>query len=927
MSGDYSRQRFDPKNDFSGVLQQQGRVQLDADWNELIHIYDRRMRAETIDIMGESVVPKETPEGFQIQIVGGNGLTIGHGRIYVDGLLAENHGRAPLEFDPVLAEQRGSLPVPYNEQPYLPNAPMLPEGGPHLVYVDVWEREVTSLEDPNLIEKAVGVDTTTRLQTVWQVKVLPNVGAGATCDTPIPAWSELTAPSDGRLSTAAVGVSATTDPCLIPPSGGYRGLENRLYRLEIHDGGLSGTATFKYSRDNASVSTIVTTIRTLDTLTVTRIGRDSVMRFSVGDWIEVTDDWMELARQPGINPPPAGVMVQIRNVDDTTQTITLNSPLPATAFPTDAQGNTDPVRHTRIRRWDQRGQVRDTNGNLLADLNAPGSKGVIPVPVSGTSIILEDGVQVTFDTPASGTYHIGDYWNFAARTADASVDELESKPPEGDHHFSRLAMVAFPSTITDCRKFWPPSIPEGGDNCACTVCVTPQAHASGQLTVQSAIDQVIAARGGTVCLGVGDYELKEPVRITDAQSVKLVGKGLASQLVAISSTGALVIGKSLDGKSQDIVLDNFSIRCSGTINSPQEAVRVVASSKVRIEHVAIGVDSKDPSWAAIGLADALMTLNVSENSIQAPIGIRSGGDPTGIGGAGLADVRIENNEFDCTDTAIAFASVTVHQLLNRIYGNRINGCVQGGLLLNGVTAPGFGLEVQANVFGVLGHGVVAGLNGLRLLDNDFLQPKGTDPKEQCGVWLTPPPPDHGPITDCHILGNRIQGFDRAGIRINAPVDNVMIKQNQITRVGTGLMLESRQVMEQVSIENNQFNDFNGIAIMGQGEGANYAATGNQIHTRSSKPAVMLKFSSGDGIFSHNECYLEGIRDTPDVILQSSTLIVGNNRVVGSGIISVDIKTDPKSHYTVLGNICSGKIMLDDNGISSPWAPLNLQDVH
>jgi hypothetical protein len=149
MSGDYSRQRFDPKNDFSGVLQQQGRVQLDADWNELIHIYDRRMRAETIDIMGESVVPKETPEGFQIQIVGGNGLTIGHGRIYVDGLLAENHGRAPLEFDPVLAEQRGSLPVPYNEQPYLPNAPTLQEGGPHLVYLAVWELEVTSLEDHN----------------------------------------------------------------------------------------------------------------------------------------------------------------------------------------------------------------------------------------------------------------------------------------------------------------------------------------------------------------------------------------------------------------------------------------------------------------------------------------------------------------------------------------------------------------------------------------------------------------------------------------------------------------------------------------------------------------------------------------------------------------------------------------------------------
>lgn len=926
MSGDYSRQRFNPKHDFSGVLQQQGRVQLDADWNELISILDRRQRAGTTDIIGRGVVPKETSAGFQIQLAGGV-LTIGRGRIYVDGLLAENHGKAPLEFDPVLAEQRGTLPVPYNEQPYLPNAstvaPVLQEGGPHLVYVDVWEREVTSLEDPSLIEKAVGVDTTTRLQTVWQVKVLPNVGAGATCDTPIQAWTDLTAPSDGRLSTAAVGVPSMTDPCLVPPSGGYRGLENRLYRLEIHEGGSSGTATFKWSRENASVATNVVMIPALDTLTVKRIGRDSVMRFIVGDWIEVTDDWMELARQPGINPPIAGVMAQIRNVDDSTQTITLNSPLPATMFPTDPQGNTDPVRHTRIRRWDQRGQVLDTNGNLLADLNAPGSKGAIPVPTSGTSIILEDGVQVTFDTPASGTYHIGDYWNFAARTADASVDELKSQPPRGvHHHFSRLAMVTFPSTTTDCRIFWPPSIPEGGDNCACTVCVTPKAHASGQLTVQMAINQVIAARGGTVCLGVGDYELKEPVRITGAQSVKLVGKGIASRLLTIGSTGAVVINKSQDSKSQDIVLDNFSILCRGTTNSPQEAVRVASSRLVRIEHLSIFVESKDPSWAAIGLADALMTLNVSENSVQAPIGIRSGGDPTGVGGTGLTDVRIENNEFDCTDTAIAFASVTVHQLVNRICGNRINGCIQAGLLLNGMTTPGFGLEVQANVFTVLGHGVVAGLNGLRVLDNDFLQPKGTDLKEQCGVWLTPALTDNIPITDCHILGNRIQGFDRAGISINkAPFHNVMIKQNQISRVGTGLMLESGQVMDRVSIENNQFNEINGIAIMGQGVGANYVATGNQIRMRSPNSAVILDFKSGDGIFSQNECYREGGDDAPDVRLQSSTLVVSDNRVVGRRRISIHIAAE-EGHYTVLGNICRGEI----KGLMPPWKPFNLEHV-
>ncbi len=61
MSSDISRQRFNPTNDFSSVLMQQGRVQLDADWNEGNDILDRHWRSETIDIIGRCVVPLETP--------------------------------------------------------------------------------------------------------------------------------------------------------------------------------------------------------------------------------------------------------------------------------------------------------------------------------------------------------------------------------------------------------------------------------------------------------------------------------------------------------------------------------------------------------------------------------------------------------------------------------------------------------------------------------------------------------------------------------------------------------------------------------------------------------------------------------------------------------------------------------------------------
>ena len=164
------------------------------------------------------------------------------------------------------------------------------------------------------------------------------------------------------------------------------------------------------------------------------------MHFKIGDWIEVTDDWLEFARQPGVNPVAAGVMAQVKRVDDANRIITLDHvrcrPI---VFATDAQGNTDPLRHTRVRRWDQSGQVRDTNGNLLVDLNAPGSKGVIPVPAAGSVHRARRRRANHFDTAAGGNYKIGDYWNFAARTADASVEELNAEPPRGTHHHFRAS--------------------------------------------------------------------------------------------------------------------------------------------------------------------------------------------------------------------------------------------------------------------------------------------------------------------------------------------------------------------------------------------------------------------------------------------------------------------------------------------------------
>ncbi len=523
MSSDISRQRFNPTNDFSSVLTQQGRVQLDADWNEWNEILDRHWRSETIDIIGRCVVPLETPAGFEIQLSAGK-MTIGRGRIYVHGLQAENHGDGNLEFDPILAESRGVDPLPYEKQPYfpkvedeadLPEKLQLPKtGGPHLVYIDVWERELTAVENPNLIENAVGVDTTSRLQTAWQVRLLPNVGDGVTCATPdeqLEGWLDIIQPSAGRLTTKAVGVATPADPCLIPPSGGYRGLENRTYRVEIHDGGAIGAATFKWSRDNASVASGVSAIENDITLTVDRAVWDSVRRFSPGDWVEITDDWREFSLQPG-------EMRQIDSVEDSSRTITLKSALTAGLFPVNGQNLTDPERHTRIKRWDQ----------------DPGGPAVIEVPASGTPFILEDGVEVTFTTePDGGAFRSGDYWIFVARTADASVEELDAAAARGvHHHYCRLAIITFPDAAIDCRTFWPPSTGESECGCCCTYTVGDEVNSFGKYTSINDAINALPDGGGEVCILPGLYF--ENVLIQGRRDVVLRGCGWQTRIASES---------------------------------------------------------------------------------------------------------------------------------------------------------------------------------------------------------------------------------------------------------------------------------------------------------------------------------------------------------------------------------------------------------
>jgi len=543
LSFDNSRFTFSPWNDYFGVVMQQGRVQLDSDWNEWLAELSRRIQAGTLDIMGRAAYPATTPYAFEITASspgGVNQIGIGPGRMYVDGLLAENHGDPTAAvWDRALAELSGSPQPPpatetgaidYTKQPYWNGQPVPAGNGPFLAYLDVWTRPVTYLEDPNLIDKAVGVDTTGRLQTVWQVKLMP-VSAATTCTSGI-TWP---AASAGQLTTATTP-NAPSGPCCLTDGTGYTGMENQFYRVEIHNpgagsdtAGLSG-ATFKWSRDNASVITGVTAItnvtnsegNTVAQLAVLSLGRDQVLGFTPGNWIEILDDSLELNGKPG-------ELHQIDTIDFSGKTITLTSKVNSFAV-----GPTNPKSFTRIRRWDQSGLVYKQDGKTVWwDLGATGSDGSIPVPAADTTLILENGITVTFSlSSASGDFNTGDFWTFAARTADGSVETLAKAPPRGiHHHYTQLSIVNFPIGATDCRTKWPPS--SGAEcGCCCTTTVGDGVESFGQFSSINAAIAALPAAGGEVCILPGRYY--EHVFIEGRRDVVLRGCGWQTRIASPS---------------------------------------------------------------------------------------------------------------------------------------------------------------------------------------------------------------------------------------------------------------------------------------------------------------------------------------------------------------------------------------------------------
>jgi Family of unknown function (DUF6519)/Chaperone of endosialidase len=484
MKGDFTRFTFRPEKHYTSVRMQQGRLQLDSDWNEQVDIENYLRQSQAVDTIGaDNGVPtsggdSEAPyrDGFKIRVPSnGTDLAIAPGHLYVNGTLceleatlfdfqvsppdspqvtvstliidgkklennqwveiyADSNGKELTEkqllqiidinlqtlelklSQPVKYSGKMRRLITYKSQPNLPNAEELKEGI-YLAYIDVWQRHITTIEDPNIREVALNIpDTTTRTQTVWQLKLkkfeelITEVGGSdsdkgklneqfqknkSKNDLNDPDWQSLIDQIWGKFITNRENrqpyLNACARLCSNPgnPTSvgvGYRRLENQLYRVEIHESVDAKPPTFKWSRDNGSVVSAIEKIQG-NTITIRKSSQDAWNSSKTGQWIEILNDEMELKGLPG-------VLVPLLRVSDTkiefNDSRIINGQIPANP--------------TKVRRWDF---------DIQTAFNGA-------IPISSEWLELEAGIKVKFEQDSK--YETGDYWLIPARSATNDID-------------------------------------------------------------------------------------------------------------------------------------------------------------------------------------------------------------------------------------------------------------------------------------------------------------------------------------------------------------------------------------------------------------------------------------------------------------------------------------------------------------------------
>jgi hypothetical protein len=502
MKADLTRSTFRQERHYSGVRMQQGRVQLDADWNEQVDIDAHLDETTRIDVIGRCGMP-EDDAGFEVTPSDdGSDLLLSGGRAYVDGILCENDGSAiradvdaakaklasllvdgrPLEdgdwiavsatgvgpftvritsvdatslaiaFAPSLAAadvtalgnakdavvRRISSFLRQPDFPGVPPTGLVTDEGLYLAYLDVWERHVTALEDGAIREIALGGPDTASRTQTVWQVRLERLGE------PNDDVTCATVPDWSTFideSTALLRARAQPETTSADPCTIPPGAGYRRLENQLYRVEIheAGSVNSASFVWSRENGSVVVGAQVTDT--------DEITVSSLGrdEVLGLTPgSWVELSDDTHELAGEPGTLVQITSITGNVLTVDTSS-----------SGSLDPAEFPsgpKVRRWDD-----------------PSGARKVTVPGGNQGFLaLEDGVEVRFEPGRH--YETGDYWLIPARTATGDVEWPENganplaplaRPPEGiAHHYCKLALLSLAGeewkVVEDCRNLFPP---------------------------------------------------------------------------------------------------------------------------------------------------------------------------------------------------------------------------------------------------------------------------------------------------------------------------------------------------------------------------------------------------------------------------------------------------------------------------------------
>jgi hypothetical protein len=537
MAGDRARVSYDPSRKWRGLIAQQGRVTVEADWNEAATITDERDRLVTLDVVGTVGTPDG---GYSVTAVVTAGtpatptgdLTIEPGTLYLGG--------ERLDLDAPVTYSAQPEWLDYSTDPLWVAPPVPPTTGTsyELVYLLAFEQEVSAVEDPALADVALGGPDTMARRRILQHFVRTPSQSPACGD----AWSAFTGSLTGQglrfdatsmliesqttLQVSFTNAPASPGPCQPVATGGYLGAENQLVRVMVASVD-AGAATVVWGFDDASFLYRVqsaTYDSSSDTTTITLASSpvDVYHYPALGQAVELLRDAVQLTPgDPSANPPitgdyiasAAGFVAPVSAAYDpaTMQLVISGQP------PADYLKAATPQLYLRV--WQ----------STFA-------------PTSGQASELgSTGVAVTLTAPSGGVFHAGDFWRFALRPIQPTIVyparyASAPQPPDGPRTWAcSLAVLTWDSgamTQTACVPPFGSLVGLTGlQSGCCTIAVSPSDISDG-----GSLQTLLAAYANkgpvTICLDPGTYPLSEPLVIgsgNDGLTLQACGGGAVLQ--------------------------------------------------------------------------------------------------------------------------------------------------------------------------------------------------------------------------------------------------------------------------------------------------------------------------------------------------------------------------------------------------------------